>query len=132
MEESFRKQMRKKVLDIKTDFSGFYTETYNLVSVLLRLNPDDKLEPVRDKMIMLYRQPSSRHKLNLPQLELLFFKFKDESNVKIRGAYITINDVKTILDKVRRDLLFYLALIEDRPKDYGIILEKEKEKKDDL
>ncbi len=132
MEESFRKQMRKKVLDIKTDFAGFYTETYNLVSVLLRLNPDDKLEPVRDKMMMLYRQPSSKHKLNLPQLELLFFKFKDESNVKIRGAYITINDVKTILDKVRRDLLFYLALIEDRPKDYGIILEKEKGKKDDL
>lgn len=125
MEESFKRQMRKKVLDLKTDFTGFYTETYNLVAVLLKLNPDDKLEPVRNKMLMLYRKPSSVHKLSLPQLELLWFKFKDESNVNIRGAYLDLNEVKTILDKVRRDLLFYLALIEDRPKDYGIVLEKE-------
>jgi len=125
MEESFKKLMRKKVLDLKTDFPGFYTETYNLVAVLLKLNPDDKLEPVRNKMLMLYRKPSSVHKLSLPQLELLFYRFREEPNVNIRGTYLDLNEVKTILDRVRRDLLFYLALIEDRPKDYGIVLEKE-------
>jgi len=123
MEESFRNSMRKKVLDLKADKAGFYTETYNLVAVLLKLNPDQKLEPVRNKMLMLYRKPNLKYKFTLPHLERLFYRFNDDPNVLIRGAYIDMNDIKMILDKVRRDLLFYLALIEDRPKDYGIVLE---------
>ena len=124
MTEKFSEQIRKKVLDMKTDFTGFYTETYNLVAVLLRLNIDVELDPVRDKMIMVYRQPSPKYNFGLPHLEAMYFKFKEEPNLKIRGSYIDFNEIKTILDKTRRDLLFYLALIEDKPKDYGIILEQ--------
>lgn len=127
MEESFKKLVRKKILDLKSDFSGFYTETYNLVAVMLKLNPDDKLEPVRNKMLVMYKKPSHDFKLTLPQLETIYFRHKENPNLRIRGVNIDLMDVKTILDKARRDLLFYLALIEDRPKDYGIVLEKDKD-----
>jgi len=127
MVESFKDLMRKKILDLKTDNKSFYTETFNLVTVILRLNTDEKLEPVRRKMIMIYRKPSEDYGFSLPHLEKLYFKFLADPNMKTKGVVITEQDIKKILDKARRDLLFYLALIEDRPKDYGIVLEQEKD-----
>lgn len=129
MEETFKAQLRKKVLDLKIETQGFYTELYNLVAVMIRLNPDAFNKGTADlldrKMHQIYHAPSSKYLIGLPQFEQLLFTHKDDPNVKIRSKIkIDMSDVKTILDKVRRDLLFYLALVEDRPKDYNIVLEK--------
>ena len=125
MDESFKQQLRKKIIELKADSFGFYTETFNLVSVMIRLSTDTPAI-VSEKMSLLYRQPSPKFRLNLPQLEELHAKFKLDSSLRTRGKIrIDSNDVKRILDKVRRDILFYLAVVEDRPKDYNIVLEKD-------
>lgn len=129
-DESFKQQLKKKVLELKSDSFGFYTETYNLVSVMNRLSIDAP-PVINERMSMLYRHPSEKFKLNLPQLEELYAKFKLEPNLRTRGKIkLDVNDVKRTLDRVRRDLLFYLAVIEDKPKDYNIILEKEEVEKE--
>lgn len=125
MVETFRQLIRKRILEMKTDAPNFYTETYNLVSVILKLSPDPDLEMIRDSMIVLYRKPSEETDMSLPQLESLHRRFKDDFNLKIRGLNFDIYKIKGILDKVRRSLLFYFAIIEDKPKNYDIILEKQ-------
>ena len=121
-DDTFKAQVRKKILEMKHDNVRFWTETFNLVTVLLRLNPEDELDPIRDRMIVLYRQPDKRFPLKLSQLERLYNRYKDDPNLKLRGITIDNDDIQSILDKARQDLLFYLALIEDKPRDYGILL----------
>ena len=105
-DDSFKQQLRKKVIELKADSAGFYTETYNLVSVMIRLSSDAP-ELVRERMSFLYKQPSRHYKLSLPQLETIYFRYKDELSLKIKGGLnITHNDVKIVLDRVRRDCLF--------------------------
>lgn len=135
MEETLKQQLRKKILDLKADSGGFYTELYNLVAVMIKLNPDafnaEISALLEKKLLQLYNCPSSMHRMALPQLEQLYFVYKNDPNVRIRArAKIDLCDVKKILDKVRRDLLFYLALVEDRPKDYDIVLSTSVKKQD--
>ena len=125
--ESFKEMIRKKILDLKSDVKGFYTETYNLVSVIVSLSLTEaspELDLIVDRMRIIYKCPNNKFKLTLPHLESLYFKFQDDPNLKIKGLRLDIYDIKMILDKARRDMLFYLALVEDRPKNYNIILEK--------
>ena len=119
----FRQQVRHKILEMKHDNLRFWTETYNLVNVLLRLNPDPELDPIRDKMIGLYRKPNKKYPLKLSQLEDLYNRHKDDPNLKLRGVAIDLDDIQDVLDKARQDLLFYLALIEEKPNDYSILLD---------
>lgn len=126
-EESFKQQLRKKVLELKPEVKGFYSELYNLVEVMIRLNPDAFNEKTTDllnnKMRELYFNPTKKLHMTLPALERLYYNFDDAPLVRIRSkARLSMSEVKPFLDKVRRDLLFYLALVEDRPKDYGIVL----------
>lgn len=130
MEESLKAQLRKKILDLKPDYTGFYTELYNLVSVMIKLNPDafadDTTKLLAQKMKDLYKNPNKQLGLSLPQLERLYFTMKDDPHVKLKSRKrVDMDDVKEALDKARRDLLFYLALVEDRPKDYDIVLLKQ-------
>lgn len=132
-DETFRQQLRKKIIDLKPEIEGFYTESYNLVEVMLRLNPgaldEQTMQKLGLKMDKLYNMPGERHKVNLAQLERLYFRFKEDPNVKLKSREkMDMTDVKTILDKVRRDLLFYLALVEDRPSNYDIVLRKSTQK----
>ena len=127
-EESFKQQVRKKVLEMKPDAQNFYTETFNLVSVILRLNPEPELEPLRDRMLMLYRKPNRSYSFTLAQYEALYRKYREEGVLRIRGVSLDLDDIKETLDRARQDLLFYLALIEDKPKNYGIIIEKQASK----
>jgi len=123
IEGEFKQQVRKKVLDMSQDNARFWTETYNLVMVLLRLSPDPELDPIRDRMITLYRKPCAEYPLKLSQFEDLYNRHKDDPNLKLRGVAIDLDDIQAVLDKARQDLLFYLALIEDKPNNYSILLE---------
>jgi hypothetical protein len=123
-DETFKEVLRKKVMDLKADSKGFYSETYNIVSVLSSLNPDTP-EIIRERLYSLYKQPSEKYGFNLPQAERLYYSYQDDPNFKARGKVVfDMDDLKVVLDRVRRDLLFYLALIEDKPKNYNIMLEK--------
>ena len=124
-DESFKQQVRKKILEMKPDAQNFYTETFNLVAVILKLNPDPELEPIRNRMVLLYRKPKENCSLSLSQMESLYRKYREEGALKIRGMATDFEDIKEALDKGRQDLLFYLALIEDRPRNYNIIIEKQ-------
>ena len=126
-DETFRQQIRKKVLDMKSDQQDFYTETYNLVHTLIRLNPDaftdETNDLLKDKLKELYNNPSKKHKLTLSQLEKSYFTHRTDPNIRFRSRdRIDIIDIKHVLDKVRQDLLFYLALVEDRPSNFDIVL----------
>ncbi len=126
-DETFRQQIRKKVLDMKSDQQDFYTETYNLVHTLIRLNPDafktDTLKLLNQKLKQIYNNPGKKHKLSLSQLEKNYFIHRADPNIRFRSRErIDLIDIKHVLDKVRRDLLFYLALVEDRPNNFDIVL----------
>lgn len=128
-EETFRSQIRKKVLDMKSDQQDFYTETYNLVHTLIRLNPDAFTEEtnalLQQKLTEIYSKPNSRHRLTLSQLEKNYFTHRADPNVRFKcKERIDITDMKQTLDKVRQDMLFYLALVEDRPSNFDIALKK--------
>lgn len=117
--------MRKRVIELKTDMPGFYTETYNIVSTLVRLTPaaDKTIELIQEKIGWLYKQPSHKHKLTLAQFEDLYWRYKGDPTFKIRGLLkLDIYEIKRVLDKVRRDLLFYLALLEEPTKNYDIVV----------
>lgn len=120
--ESIQQMMRKKVLELKTDMPGFYTETYNLVSTLIRLTPADSelVELVQEKIGWLYSAPSIKNKMSLAHFEDLYMKYKGDSTFKVRKSKLDIYEIKRVLDKVRRDLLFYLAVIEAPAKNYDI------------
>jgi len=126
-DDSFRQQIRKKVLDMKSDQQDFYTETYNLVHTLIRLNPDafekETIELLNKKLSQIYNNPGKKHTLSLSQLEKNYFIHRADPNVRFRSKErIDLIDMKQILDKVRQDLLFYLALVEDRPNNFDIVL----------
>ena len=126
-DETFRQQIRKKVLDMKSDQQDFYTETYNLVHTLIRLNPDAFSEEtnklLNTKLKEIYTTPSKKHNLTLSQLEKNYFVHRADPNVRFRSRErIDLIDIKHVLDKVRQDLLFYLALVEDRPNNFDIVL----------
>jgi len=126
-DDTFRQQMRKKVLEMKSDAQDFYTETYNLVEVMIRLNPDafkpDTRLLLSNKLNTIYAKPSPKYAMSLSQLEQSYFRHRSDPNVRFRSkTRIDITDMKQILDKVRRDLLFYLALVEDRPSNFDIVL----------
>ncbi len=126
-DETFRQQIRKKVLDMKSDQQDFYTETYNLVHTLIRLNPDAFTDEtnalLKKKLVEIYKQPARKHKLTLSQLEKAYFTHKTDPNIRFRSRErIDLIDMKQALDKVRQDLLFYLALVEDRPNNFDIVL----------
>ena len=135
-DETFRQQIRKKVLDMKSDQQDFYTETYNLVHTLIRLNPDafsdETNELLKQKLASIYAKPAAKHKLSLSQLEKSYFTHRADPNVRFRSRErIDLIDMKQALDKVRQDLLFYLALVEDRPNNFDIVLKNAvKENKD--
>lgn len=124
--------LRKRVVELKTDMMGFYTESYNIVSTLVRLVPakdSQAIELVQDRIGLLYSKPSSKYGMTLAQFEDLYWKFKGDSTFKIRGLQdLDIYGIKRVLDKVRRDLLFYLALLDEPVKNYDIVLEKIKKK----
>lgn len=126
-DDTFRQQLRKKILDLKTDAQDCYTETYNLVQVMIRLNPNafttETAKLLDDKLIKIYTKPSPKYNLSLSQLEQSYFRHRTDPSVRFRSKIrIDITDMKQILDKVRRDLLFYLALVEDRPSNFDIVL----------
>lgn len=124
MQESLRDLLRKKVLDMKADTACFYTETYNIVAVLLRLSPEAP-QIINDRIRVMYDRPSAKYHMPLPQLEDLYAKFKGDFSVKIKTRpEMHFHDVKTVLDRVRRDLLFYLVLLEEPKGNYNIILDK--------
>ena len=125
-DDTFRQQIRKKILDMKSDAQDFYTETYNMVQVLIRLNPDafkpETLTLLNEKLEIVYTKPSPKYTMSLSQLEQSYFRHRADPNVRFRSKIrIDITDMKQILDKVRRDLLFYLALVEDRPSNFDIV-----------
>lgn len=135
-EETFRQQLRKKILDMKTDAPDFYTETFNLVDVMIKLNPDafkaETTELLNKKLAKIYSQPSPNYQLTLSQFEQNYFRHKNDPNLRFRSKNkIDLTDIKHILDKVRRDLLFYLALVEDRPSNFDIVLKEAVEKNGD-
>ena len=126
-DDTFRQQIRKKVLDMKSDQLDFYTETYNLVHTLIRLNPDafteDTNKLLQIKLSTIYNKPSKKHKLSLSQVEKSYYAHKADPNIRFRSRErIDLIDMKHVLDKVRQDLLFYLALVEDRPNNFDIVL----------
>jgi len=126
-DDTFRQQIRKKILDMKSDAQDFYTETYNLIEVLIRLNPDafkpETWQLLKDKIATIYAKPSPKYAMTLSQLEQSYFRHRADPNVRFRSkTRIDITDMKQILDKVRRDLIFYLALVEDRPSNFDIVL----------
>lgn len=122
---------------MKSDQQDFYTETYNLVYTLIRLNPDAFTDETNKllsmKLSQIYSKPSKKHRLTLSQIEKNFFDYRADLNVRFRSREkIDITDMKHILDRVRQDLLFYLALVEDRPNNFDIVLKKSvKENGDD-
>jgi len=112
---------------MKSDQLDFYTETYNLVHTLIRLNPDaftnETSELLKQKLLEIYTKPAKKHKLSLSQLEKSYFTHRADPNVRFRSRErIDLIDMKQALDKVRQDLLFYLALVEDRPNNFDIVL----------
>ena len=121
--EPLQAMMRKRVIDLKTDMPGFYTETYNIVSTLVRLTPPDNslVELVQEKIGWIYSQPSAKHKMSLAHFEDLYWKYKGDPTFKVRHSKLDIYEIKRVLDKVRRDLLFYLAVIESPEQNYGIV-----------
>jgi len=128
-DDTFRQQIRKKVLDMKSDQSDFYTETYNLVHTLIRLNPDaftpETNKLLQDKLSEMYSKPNKKHKMTLSQIEKSYFAHKTDPNIRFRSREkIDLIDMKHILDKVRQDMLFYLALVEDRPNNFDIVFKK--------
>lgn len=126
--ESLREQLRKKIVDMKPDGIGFYTDTYNIVAVLVRLTPDAP-EKIMEKMRTLYERPSTDYGISLSQLEDLYFKYKGDFNLKIKTKpRLDLHDMKAILDRARRDMLFYLALLEEPKSNYNILLEEVKKK----
>lgn len=127
-EETFRELMRKRVLELKSTDQNFYTETYNIVRVLSRLDTSDSeiSGTIREELALLYRKPSKKYLMSLAKMENLYMKFKDDPNLKIRARKkMDIYDIKDVLDRSRRDLLFFLALLEEAPKDYSIKGENE-------
>lgn len=126
VEETLRQQLRKKVIDMKPEAQGFYTETYNIVSVLVRLTPKAPAE-IHDRIERIYLHPSPKYQFSLSRLEDIYYKYRGDLALKIRSApKIDLYDIKEILDKVRRNMLFYLALLDEPTKDYNIILEEMK------
>ena len=121
--ETIQAMMRKKVIELKTDMPGFYTETYNLVSTLIRLTPAETelIDLVQEKISWLYSKPSYKYKMSLAHFEDLYMRYKGDSTFKVRkNKKLDIYEIKRVLDKVRRDLLFYLAIIESPTKNYDI------------
>ena len=113
-DETFRQQIRKKVLDMKSDQQDFYTETYNLVHTLIRLNPDAFTENtnnlLKEKLKELYDNPSKKHKLTLSQLEKSYFTHRADPNIRFRSRNrIDLIDIKHVLDKVRQDTLVNMS-----------------------
>lgn len=122
--ETFRELLRKKIVDMKPDSVGFYTETYNIVTVLMRLSLDPP-ERVVDRLRVLYSKPDKAYGLSLAQLEDLYFKFKGDFSLKIKTSpKIGLHEMKAILDRSRRDMLFYLAILESPKSNYNILLEE--------
>lgn len=119
--------LRKRVIELKTDMPGFYTETFNIVSTLVRLTPASEsrvIELVQERIGSLYTRPSLRYPMTLSQFEDLYWKYKGDSTFKARGMRnLDIYEIKRVLDKIRRDLLFYLALLDEPVKSYDIMLE---------
>jgi len=112
---------------MKSDQADFYTETYNLVHTLIRLNPDaftaETNDLLKKKLVEIYSKPTRKHKMSLSQLEKSYFTHRADPNVRFRSRErIDLIDMKQALDKVRQDLLFYLALVEDRPNNFDIVL----------
>jgi len=124
--ESIQQLLRKRVIELKTDMPGFYTESYNIVSTLVRLTPAKEsraIELVQERIGSLYMHPSLRYPMTLSQFEDLYWKFKGDSTFKARGMRnLDIYEIKRALDKIRRDLLFYLALLDEPIRDYDIVL----------
>lgn len=128
-EETFRQQMRKKIMDMKPIDQDFYTETYNITSTLIKLNPDafekETAQLLENKLETIYNKPSPNSGLTLSQLEKLHYNHRADPSFRFRRkSDIDLTDIKTILDKIRRDLLYFLALVEDRPNNYGIVLKE--------
>lgn len=128
-EETFRQLLRKKIVDMKPGEQDFYTETYNLVSTLIKLNPDafekETARLLDNKLETMYTKPGVNSGLTLSQMEKLYQDHKLDPSFRFRRkSDLDLTDIKTILDKVRRDLLFFLALVEDRPNNYGIVLKE--------
>ena len=112
--------LRQRILEMKSIDQGFYTETYNIVNVLSRLSPDAPPQ-IKKRLAIMYRKPSDDHDMSLAQLEQLYFVYRDDPNLQIKArTKIDQYDIKRVLDKVRRDLLFFLALLEENPKSYDI------------
>lgn len=129
VEETFRQMLRKKIVDMKPGEQDFYTETYNLVSTLIKLNPDafekEIAQLLDNKLETMYTKPGPNSGLTLSQMEKLYQDHKLDPSFRFRRkSDLDLTDIKTILDKVRRDLLFFLALVEDRPNNYGIVLKE--------
>ncbi len=123
-ENAIMEQLRKKIVDIKVNEMGCYTETFNIVSVISKTLADVP-EIIREKLSSIYKKPSQRYNMTLPQLEQLWFKYKEDPNLNIKSKKkIDIYDVKDILDRTRRDLLFILIMLENPKKDYNIQLEQ--------
>ena len=121
--QTLKEMLRKKIVEMKQTDTGFYTETYNLVSVLVKLTPNvDDL--ITDKLPELSRNPKGKN-VSLSQLERLYFRFKEDPNLKIRSKIkLDMDDIKDILDYTRRTLLFFLAFVEEERSDYGILREQ--------
>ena len=121
--ETIQSMLRKKVIELKTDMPGFYTETYNIISTLIRLTPAESelVNLVQEKISFLYSKPSVKHKMSLAHFEDLYMKYKGDSTFKVRkNKHLDIYEIKRVLDKIRRDLLFYLAIVESPAKNYNI------------
>ena len=120
--EPIQSMMRKKVLELKTDMPGFYTETYNIVSTLIRLIPADSelIDLIQEKIGFLYTRPSTKYNMSLAHFEDLYTKYKGDSTFKVKKSTLDIYEIKRVLDRVRRDLLFYLAVVESPAKSYDI------------
>lgn len=128
--EPIQLMLRKRVVELKTDMPGFYTESYNIVSTLVRLSPvkdSQAIEVVQERIGSLYTKPSSKYMLTLAQFEDLYWKYRGDSTFKIKGVQLDIYGIKRVLDKVRRDLLFYLALLDEPTRNYNIVLGKIKQ-----
>jgi len=130
-QNSLRDQLRKKIIDMKPDTAGFYTETYNIVSVLVRLTPNSP-QIVSERMMHMYNRPDKTLGFSLAQLEDLYFRYKGDFTLKIKTKpKADLYDMKRILDRTRRDLLFYLALVEEPKSSFSILLEKVKKNNTD-
>lgn len=120
-ETPFKEMLRKKVMELKMTEAGFYSETYNLVCVLTKLSPDAPAL-IQKRILTLAKMPSKKYNMSLWQMERLYFKYKDDPNLRIRSkTKMNIDDLKESLDGARIELLFFLAFLEQDKKNYKIL-----------